>query len=78
MPSAKSANCTSSEKSLPPILARMNAEVIKAMQDEKIRETAPGLGFEIETSTPEAARKLLSSQLDLWKNITTELGLKPQ
>ena len=61
-----------------PILARMNAEVIKAMQDEKIRETAPGLGFEIETSTPEAARKLLSSQLDLWKNITTELGLKPQ
>jgi hypothetical protein len=56
----------------------MNAEVIKAMQDEKIRETAPGLGFEIETGTPEAARKLLSSQLELWKNITAELGLKPQ
>ena len=50
----------------------------EAMVDEKIREIAPKLGFEIETGSPEAARKFLLDQLELWRGITIELGMKAQ
>ncbi len=60
------------------IVNRLSRDVAEAMADEKIREMAPKLGFEIETGSPEAARKFLADQLELWKGITTELGMKPQ
>ena len=60
------------------IVNKLSRDVAEAMSDEKIREMAPKLGFEIETGSPEAARKFLAEQLDLWKGITAELGMKPQ
>ena len=60
------------------IVNRLSRDVAEAMADEKIREMAPKLGFEIETGSPEAARKFLADQLELWKGIKTELGMKPQ
>jgi len=60
------------------IVNRLSRDVGEAMGDERIREMAPKLGFEIETGSPDAARQFLAGQLDLWKGITTELGLKPQ
>ena len=60
------------------IVNKLSRDVAEAMSDEKIREMAPKLGFEIETGSPEAARKFLADQLALWKGITTELGMKPQ
>ena len=60
------------------IVNKLSKDVAEAMGDEKIREMAPKLGFEIETGSPDAARQFLAGQLDLWKGITTELGLKPQ
>jgi len=60
------------------IVNKLSRDVAEAMSDEKIREMAPKLGFEIETGSPEAARKFLADQLDLWKGITAELGMKPQ
>ena len=60
------------------IINKLSKDVADAMGDEKIREMAPKLGFEIETGSPDAARQFLAAQLELWKGITTELGLKPQ
>ena len=60
------------------IVNKLSKDVAEAMGDEKIREMAPKLGFEIETGSPDAARQFLAGQLDLWKGITAELGLKPQ
>ncbi len=60
------------------IVNKLSKDVAEAMGDEKIREMAPKLGFEIETGSPDAARQFLAAQLDLWRGITTELGLKPQ
>ena len=60
------------------IVNKLSRDVAEAMSDEKIREMAPKLGFEIETGSPEAARKFLAGQLELWKGITSELGIKPQ
>lgn len=60
------------------IVNRLSRDVSEAMADEKIREMAPKLGFEIETGSPEAAGKFLVDQLELWRGITTELGMKPQ
>jgi tripartite-type tricarboxylate transporter receptor subunit TctC len=60
------------------IINKLSKDVADAMGDEKIREMAPKLGFEIETGSPDAARQFLAAQLELWKGITMELGLKPQ
>lgn len=61
-----------------PIIERMNAEVREVVKDEKIREMAPKLGFDIETGTPDQAAQFLKSQLETWGRITAELGLKPE
>jgi tripartite-type tricarboxylate transporter receptor subunit TctC len=60
------------------IIKRMNAEVREVVKDEKIREMGPKLGFDIETVTPEDAIKFLAEQMETWRRITAELGLKPQ
>ena len=60
------------------IIQRMNAEVREVVKDEKIREMAPKLGFDIETGSPAEAAKFLQEQTETWRRITTELGLKPQ
>jgi tripartite-type tricarboxylate transporter receptor subunit TctC len=60
------------------IIKRMNAEVREVVKDEKIREMGPKLGFDIETGTPEDAVKFLAEQMETWRRITSELGLKPQ
>lgn len=60
------------------IIERMNAEVREAVKDEKVREMAPKLGFDIETGSPEDAARFLKGQLETWGRITNELGLKPE
>ena len=60
------------------IIAKLNAEVASATRDEKIREMAPKLGFEMDPGTPEAARQFLKDQMDLWQKITTELAIEAQ
>lgn len=61
-----------------PIIARLNAETATAVKDEKLRETAAKLGFEIDVGSPEAAAAILKQQLALWEQITKELGLEAQ
>ncbi|MFN3890945.1 MAG: Bug family tripartite tricarboxylate transporter substrate binding protein [Beijerinckiaceae bacterium] len=60
------------------IVQKMNAEMREVVRDEKIREMAPKLGFDIETGSPEEAVKFLRDQTDAWRKITSELGLKAQ
>lgn len=60
------------------IIQKMNAAVREAVKDEKIREMGPKLGFDIETGTPEQAAKFLREQMDAWRRITSELGLKAE
>lgn len=60
------------------IVNKLGSSVGDAMSDERIREMAPKLGFEIETGSPETARRFLIDQLELWRGITFELGMKPQ
>jgi tripartite-type tricarboxylate transporter receptor subunit TctC len=60
------------------IITRMNAEMREVAKDEKIREMGPKLGFDVETGTPEEAVKFLGEQMEVWRKITSELGLKAQ
>ena len=60
------------------IVQRMNAEVREVVKDEKIREMAPKLGFDIETGTPQEAVQFLADQTDTWRKITSELDLQKQ
>lgn len=60
------------------IIQKMNAEVREVVKDERIREMGPKLGFGIETGTPEEAASFLREQMETWRKITTELGLKSQ
>jgi tripartite-type tricarboxylate transporter receptor subunit TctC len=60
------------------IIQKMNAEVREVVKDEKIREMGPKLGFDIETGTPADAAAFLQAQTEIWRKITTELGLLKQ
>jgi tripartite-type tricarboxylate transporter receptor subunit TctC len=59
------------------VVSRINAETATAVKDPKLRETAAKLGFSFDVGSPEAAGKVLKQQLDLWEQITKELGLEP-
>ena len=63
------------------IVAGMNAALEAATRDDKVRELAPKLGFEMSSSgvgTPDAAAAFLREQLALWQTTTRDLGIEPQ
>ena len=63
------------------IVAKLNTALEVAIKDERVRELAPKLGFELSAGsvgTPDEAATFLASQLALWQKTTRELGLEPQ
>ena len=65
----------------PEIVAQMNAALENAVRDEKVRDMAPKLGFELSSmglGGPDIAAKFLKDQMALWGTTTRELGIEPQ
>jgi tripartite-type tricarboxylate transporter receptor subunit TctC len=60
------------------VLNRLNREVTMALQRPDVREQMERQAFESSGSTPEQLGAYTKEQIDVWKRVTRELGLKTQ
>jgi tripartite-type tricarboxylate transporter receptor subunit TctC len=62
----------------PPIIARLNAEALRALKTDEMRERLAVDGAEPQGSTPEEFGVLIKSELDKWTRVTRAAGIEPQ
>ena len=60
------------------VIARLNSEIIKALQEPETRERLAGQGFEVRTTTPEQLGSYIRSEIAKWAPIVKESGVKPE
>lgn len=60
------------------IVARLNAEAVKALQAPEVREKLAALGFEIQSSTPQAFAALLKSETEKWAKVIKASGARAE
>ena len=65
-------------KTPPAIIAKLNAEVVKALNSPDVREQMAAIGNEPMPSTPEAYAKHIAEQVEKMKEIVRLGGIKPQ
>ena len=65
-------------KTPPAIIAKLNAEVVKALNAPDVREQMAAIGNEPLPSTPEAYAKHIAEQVEKMKEIVRLGGIKPQ
>jgi len=62
----------------PTIIARLNAEALRALKTAEMRERLALDGAEPQGSTPEEFGALIRSELDKWTRVTRAAGIEPQ
>jgi tripartite-type tricarboxylate transporter receptor subunit TctC len=60
------------------IVAKLNTEVTKALQDTEMRDKLTAQGFEVRTSTPEQLGNYIKSEISKWAPLVKESGVKPE
>jgi tripartite-type tricarboxylate transporter receptor subunit TctC len=60
------------------VVARLNTEIIKALELPEVQERLSGQGFEIRTSTPEQLGSYIQSEISKWAPIVKESGAIPE
>jgi len=63
-------------KTPPEIIARMNAEINKAIQSPEIAQKLQTQGINIIGGTPETARVFIEKQIDIWGKVVKDYGIK--
>ncbi|MGE0313647.1 MAG: tripartite tricarboxylate transporter substrate binding protein [Lautropia sp.] len=59
-----------------PIVARMNAEMSKILQDPKVREQLSSRGMNLRLSTPAQLGSFLNGEMDRWAKVVREYGIR--
>ena len=59
-----------------PIIAKLNAEIVKAVASPDFRDTLAAQGQEPMSSTPEAFRAFIQSELEKWTRVVRAAGLR--
>jgi len=59
------------------IVALLNAEIVKALKQSKIREQITRQRADVVTSTPDAFAALVRADIEKWKRVVKAAGLKP-
>ena len=60
------------------VVARLNGDIHKALQDVELRDRLLGQGFEVRTSTPEQLGSYIQAEIAKWAPIVKESGVKPE
>jgi tripartite-type tricarboxylate transporter receptor subunit TctC len=60
-----------------PIVNKLNAEINAAMQQAEVRDRLLAQGAEPLTGPPDALRKLLAREREVWGKVIREAGIKP-
>jgi tripartite-type tricarboxylate transporter receptor subunit TctC len=59
------------------ILARLQSDLVRALNDEKVRQLLSSRGFEVVASTPDAFSTFLTEQSDSLGSLILKAGIKP-
>ena len=62
----------------PAVIARLNAEITKVMQNPELRHTLIAQGVEARQSSPEEFAALLRSETAKWHKIVESAGIKAE
>ena len=62
----------------PAIVARLNAEAIRSLRSDEMKERLAVDGAEPQGSTPEEFAALVASELEKWGRVTHAAGIEPQ
>jgi tripartite-type tricarboxylate transporter receptor subunit TctC len=60
------------------VVLRLNAEVVKLLQDPETKDRLTGQGFEVLTSSPEQLGNYIKSEITKWAPLVKESGVKPE
>jgi tripartite-type tricarboxylate transporter receptor subunit TctC len=61
-----------------PVVKRLNAEVVRALQQASVRASIEGLGSEPRSSTPEELRKRIETELRMWTRVIEQASIERQ
>jgi tripartite-type tricarboxylate transporter receptor subunit TctC len=61
----------------PDVIARLNAELRKIIDDPEIKARLKTVGFEAFSSTPDELGDYIKVQLDMWRKMVADSGVKP-
>jgi len=59
-----------------PIVAKMNADLVKVLQDPETRDKLAAQGAEVRTLTPEAMKAFISNETVRWAKVVKDAGIK--
>ncbi len=62
----------------PKIVARLHAEIVKALALPDVKERLVGLGAEIVANTPQEFSAYIRSGIDKWGKVVRDAGIKPE
>lgn len=60
------------------VVARLNSDLHKALQDPELRDRLLAQGFEVRTSTPEQLGTYIQAEIAKWAPIVKQSGVKPE
>lgn len=60
-----------------PVVARLNADIHKSLQDANVAKRLAAVGFEITYGTPEAFSAYIKSEIKKWAKVVKASGAKP-
>src|SRR5262249_39389344 len=61
-----------------PVVARLNAEINKALAMDDVRAKLMAGGIEIQGGTPELFADYIKGEVDKWGKVTKEAGIQPE
>jgi tripartite-type tricarboxylate transporter receptor subunit TctC len=61
-----------------PVLQRLHAEILRAVAAPDVRERLAAAALEPAPNTPEQFRKLIANELQRWRGVMKEAGIKPE
>jgi tripartite-type tricarboxylate transporter receptor subunit TctC len=61
-----------------PIVARLNADIRKAITTPEVRARLESLGFEVLGDTPEEFEATIRTDVEIFRKIVTTAGIKPE
>jgi tripartite-type tricarboxylate transporter receptor subunit TctC len=59
-----------------PIVQKLNADLIRAMNDPEVREKLAAVGFDIQTTTPDEFRAMIAREIDKMGKLVRAAGIK--